>query len=76
MREFFHSGQETDGGISIHEALAGKGLVDRNALCGTKFSHHEIVHLGEEEEETYDSERERRVYTLWSSGVECALIAC
>ena len=62
MRDFFHSGQETDGGISTHEALAGKGLVDRNALRGTEFSRHEIVHLGEEEE-TYDSERERRVYT-------------
>lgn len=63
MRDFFNPRQETDGDISILEALAGKGLVDRNALCGTEFSRHEVVHLGEEEE-TYDSERERRVYTL------------
>lgn len=62
MRDLFHSGQETDADISILEALAGKGLVDRNALCGTEFSRHEVVYLGEEEERL-TTVREKGEYT-------------
>ena len=60
MRNVYHTGQKTCG---IWEALAGKGLVDRNALGDAESSRDEVIHLEEEEVEAYERER-KEYYTL------------